>query len=142
MNLLDTIREEKDKKMIGKRFILNYSDIIPSYHSLAQDEVIDYTIVEYLGKGIYKDLLTKNIISDSYNYNISEKVDFQFDLFDISKYLKQISKKESESLLERITEEQKEKISIIILKARISALKNALKQLKEHDKEEKHIKAI
>ena len=139
MNILEIMKNEKDKKMIGKRFILNYSDIIPSYHSLAQDEVIDYTIVEYLGKGIYKDLLTKNIISDSYNYNISEKVDFQFDLFDISKYLKQISKKESESLLESISDEQIEKIKQILLEARINTLKNAKEQLEAKENKVKSL---
>ena len=129
MNLLDTIREEKDKKMIGKRFILNYNDIIPSYHSLAQDEVIDYTIVEYLGKGIYKDLLTQNIIAENANYDIVETIDFQLNLYEINRYLKIVTKNQSEKILESISNEQIEKIKQILLEARINTLKNAKEEL-------------
>ena len=139
MNLLDTIREEKDKKMIGKRFILNYNDIIPSYHSLAQDEVIDYTIVEYLGKGIYKDLLTQNIIAENANYDIVETIDFQLNLYEINRYLKIVTKNQSEKILESISNEQIEKIKQILLEARINTLKNAKEQLEANENKVKSL---
>lgn len=144
-NMSKQMKQEKDKKNIGKRYLINYNDIIPSFNRIAKEEdveVINQTVLEYCGKGIYIDLLTNNIVADNYKYNISEKIDFQFDLFDVSKYLKQISKKESESFLERITEDQKEMTSIIILKARISALKNALQQLKKNNEEENKVKSL
>lgn len=142
--IIKKIQEEKDNKHLGKRYIINYNDIIPSFNKLIQEneEILDSTILEYCGKGIYKDLLTNNIVADSYIYNISEKIDFQFDLFNINKHLKAIDKKESEAFLDKITEEQKEKIIIILLKARINALNNALRELKEHDTEENKVKSL
>lgn len=135
---LKKIKQERDKKNIGKRYLVNYNDLIPSFNRIAKEEneeVVENTILEYCGNGIYKDLITNNIVADSYNYNISEEIDFQFDLFNISKYIKEISKKESEKILEKITDSDKEKINDIIIEARINALNNLLEEIKEDEVE-------
>ena len=129
MNILEKIRDEIDNKKIGKRYILKYSDIIPSFNIIAQDEegkIIKTTVLEYIGKGIYKDLITGNIIADNSIYDILETIDFQFNLFNIDMYLKEISKKESDSYLESITDQQKETLNTTILKARNNTIKNTI----------------
>ena len=131
MNIIEKIRDEIDDKKIGKRYILNYSDIIPSFNIIVQDEagkIIKTTVLEYNGKGIYKDLITGNLIADNSIYDVLEKIDFQFNLFNIDMYLKEISKKESDSYLESITEQQKETLNQVILNARNNTIRNTTKR--------------
>lgn len=142
--IIKKIQEEKDNKHLGKRYIINYNDIIPSFNRLVQEneEILDSTILEYQGKGIYIDLITQNLITDSSIYDQNKEIDFQFDLFKIQKKLKEIEMIESEKILEEITDLQKEKIKNTIIKARINALNNALRELKEHDTEENKVKSL
>lgn len=141
-NMSKQMKQEKDKKKIGKRYLINYNDIIPSFNRIAKEEdidVIDHTILEYCGKGIFIDLITQNIIADNSIYDIFEKIDFQFNLFDINKYLKEIGKQQSELILERIIEEQKERVKETIFKVRINTLKNTLKQMKTKENKVKSL---
>ena len=140
MSFIEKKKQEKDNKYIGKRYIINYDDIIPSYKRLSEaEDVLNQTILEYKGKGIYVDLITQNIVADSYKYNIYEEIDFQFDLFDINQYLKEIGKQQSELFLESITEKQKEKVKETIFKVRINTLKNTLKQIKTKENKVKSL---
>ncbi|MBR3229868.1 MAG: hypothetical protein IKF91_03475 [Bacilli bacterium] len=138
MNILEKSKKEsierKDKKYIGKRYMINYSDIIPSYNILSEDEnTIKSTVLEYLGKGIYKDLLTNFLIQDNLIFDTNQEIDFQFNLFNINKFLKEIKKEDSETFIQKITETQRENINDIIIKARIKSLKNALEEIKEDE---------
>ena len=62
-----------------------------------------------------------------------------FDLYEIKKYIKEIGIPQSEIILRSITEEQKEKVNDIILKAKINALNNIKKQL---TKKENKVKSL
>ena len=134
--------ERKDKKYIGKRYLINYNDIIPSFKRLAKEDkedTVETTVLEYQGRGVYKDLLTQNIITESSQFNTLKKADYMFDLYEIKKYIKEIGIPQSEIILRSITEEQKEKVNDIILKAKINALNNIKKQL---TKKENKVKSL
>ena len=134
--------ERKDKKYIGKRYLINYNDIIPSFKRLAKEDkedTVETTVLEYQGRGVYKDLLTQNIITESSQFNTLKKADYMFDLYEIKKYIKEIGIPQSEIILRSITEEQKEKVNNIILKAKINALNNIKKQLIEKDNKVKSL---
>ncbi len=139
--LLEKKKQEKDDKYIGKRYLINYNDIIPSFNRLAEEkeDIVETTIIEYQGRGIYKDLLTQNIITDSSQFNTPKKAGYMFDLYEVNKYIKEIGIPQSEMILRSITEDQKEKVNDIILKAKINALENLKKQL---TKKENKVKSL
>ena len=62
-----------------------------------------------------------------------------FDLYGINKYIKEIEIPQSEMFLNSISEEQKEKVKNIILKAKMNALENLKKQLKSKENKVKSL---
>lgn len=138
---LEKKKQEIDDKYIGKRYLINYNDIIPSFNRLTEDnkDTVETTIIEYQGRGVYIDLLTQNIITDSSKFNTPKKADYMFDLYGINKYIKEIEIPQSEMFLNSISEEQKEKVKNIILKAKINALENLKKQLKSKENKVKSL---
>ena len=72
---LEKKKQEIDDKYIGKRYLINYNDIIPSFNRLTEDnkDTVETTIIEYQGRGVYIDLLTQNIITDSSKFNTPKK---------------------------------------------------------------------